>query len=107
MSAALIWCPFEDAESAHAVAAQLVEEEWVACANILPQMTSVFRWQGNVSSAQEAGALFKTRSGLLSGAIERLAELHPYDTPAIAGWQADAAPPATLVWLADCLPEQR
>lgn len=100
MSAALIWSPFGDAESAGQVAAILVEEEWAACANIIPAITSVFRWQGEVMQETEVGVLFKTRTDLLEGAVARLEQLHPYEAPAILAWRADAAPAATLEWLA-------
>ena len=101
--AALIWCPFEDAESAQGVAAQLVEERLVACANILPQMVSVFRWEGAVTQGREAGVLFKTSAERLSDAVQRLAQLHPYDTPAIAGWRVDDAPAGVMEWLEQCV----
>lgn len=97
--AAFIWCPFGDSESARHVASVLVEERLVACANILPGMTSVFRWEGRVTSADEIGVLFKTRADRIDQAVERLAGLHPYDTPAIAGWRAETAPEAVLEWL--------
>ncbi|APE27483.1 divalent-cation tolerance protein CutA [Aurantiacibacter gangjinensis] len=99
--AALIWCPFPDVESAKAAAQVLLEERLVACANIAPAMTSVFRYKDKVQSATEAGALFKTTGALLDAAIERLAALHPYDTPAISGWHADSAPQTTVGWLHD------
>ncbi|WP_241462075.1 divalent-cation tolerance protein CutA [Aurantiacibacter marinus] len=95
----MIWCPFGDTATAEAIAAVLVEEGLVACANIIPAITSVFRWQGEVQRASEAGALFKTTQKLLGPAVERLVSLHPYDTPAIIGWHADHAAPATLDWL--------
>jgi len=97
--AALIWCPFGDADSAQKVAAILIEEGLVACANITPTITSVFRYEGTVQCESEAGALFTTTEALLESAIDRLAVLHPYDTPAIVGWCADHAAPATLDWL--------
>lgn len=73
----------------------------MACANILPQIASVFRWEGIVTEAEEAGVLFKTSGELLDRAVGRLAQLHPYDTPAVLCWHADAAPPATFAWLAE------
>lgn len=98
--AALIWCPFPDSDTARTIAAQLLDEKLVACANILGTIESHFLWQGERGSASETGVLFKTTAALLGDAVERLGKLHPYDTPAIIGWRADAAHPATITWLA-------
>jgi periplasmic divalent cation tolerance protein len=101
VSAALIWCPFATEDAAAAAAGQLLDEGLIACANILPAMRSLYVWQGERGEANECGALFKTEAGLLERAVARLAAIHPYDTPAIAGWNVDAAPPATLAWLGE------
>ncbi|MDE1468099.1 divalent-cation tolerance protein CutA [Aurantiacibacter sp. D1-12] len=99
--AALIWCPFGDEASAREVAETLLSERLIACANILPHVMAVFHWEGAVQSGQEVGVLFKTTHACLEKAVARLEQLHTYDTPAIMGWPVDAAPPATLGWLAD------
>ncbi|QIG54186.1 divalent-cation tolerance protein CutA [Altererythrobacter sp. BO-6] len=96
---ALIWCPFPDRDSARRIANSLLDEELVACANLLGAIESVFQWQGNRESAHEIGVLFKTDAALLDRAVARLAVLHPYDTPAIMGWRCDAVPDATRAWL--------
>jgi periplasmic divalent cation tolerance protein len=101
--AALIWCPFPTQEEARAVARVLVAEQLIACANIVPQLISVFVWQGELCEEEEVGMLCKTNTRRLAPAIARLAELHSYDTPAIFGWNAAEAPPATLSWLASVL----
>ena len=98
---ALIWCPFADAESAAEIAGRLLDEGLIACANILPPMRSLYRWRGERGEDVEIGVLFKTDAALLDRATQRLSELHPYDTPAILGWKADAASPATAGWLAE------
>jgi periplasmic divalent cation tolerance protein len=96
---ALIWSPFPDAASATRIAETLLDEGLIACANLLPAMRSLFRWQGSRETSEEAGALFKTNSAALSAAIARIEALHPYDTPAVLGWVCDAATPATQEWL--------
>ena len=100
MAAALVWCPFPDADSARTVADALLDEGLIACANILPAMESRFVWQGARASGRETPVLFKTTAQALDDVVMRLGELHPYDTPAIIGWHAEAAHPATLEWLA-------
>ena len=96
---ALIWCPFADEDSAAAAAAQLIDERLVACANIFPPMRSLYLWQGERGEARECGVLFKTDAALLDRATARLAEIHPYDTPAVIGWRADTAARPTAEWL--------
>ncbi|MEW9854850.1 divalent-cation tolerance protein CutA [Novosphingobium sp. M1R2S20] len=97
---ALVWCPFPDPDAALAVIDALLQEGLIACGNVLPGMRSRFIWNGEVSSANEAGVLLKTNADCLSRVVARVAELHPYEEPAVLGWLADAAAPGTLEWLA-------
>jgi periplasmic divalent cation tolerance protein len=96
---ALIWCPFADEASAAEVGAQMLAERLVACINILPPMRSIYVWHGERHEAAEVGALLKTDAALLDRATARLAELHPYDTPAVLGWRTDTAARPTAEWL--------
>jgi periplasmic divalent cation tolerance protein len=97
--AAMIWSPFENEAAADECARQLLAEGLVACANILPIMRSLFVWKGELDEATECGVLFKTSERLLEQAVTRLQEIHPYDTPAIIGWLADAVNADALNWL--------
>ena len=103
---ALIWSPFADADSAAAVAERLLDEKLIACANILPPIRSRYVWRGERNEAAETGVLFKTDAALLERATARLAELHPYDAPAVLGWRADTAAPATAALLAELVEAQ-
>jgi periplasmic divalent cation tolerance protein len=96
---ALIWCPFADEDSAAVAARQLIAEKLVACANILPPIRSIYSWQGAVDEAVEVGVLFKTDASALDRATARLAEIHPYETPAVLGWRTDTAAKPTAEWL--------
>jgi len=96
---ALIWCPFADEASAAAAARQLLDERLIACANILPPMRSIYTWQGERGEAAEVGVLFKTDASVLDRATARLAEIHPYDTPAVLGWRTDTVAKPTAEWL--------
>lgn len=97
---AMIYAPFPDRDCARAAASQMLEEQLIACANILGEVESLFVWDGKLDSAAEIGVLFKTDKTILDRATKRLGELHPYDTPAILGWHCDSAAPATTNWLA-------
>lgn len=99
-TAALVWCPFPDPDSARAAADTLLGEGLIACANILGPVESRFVWDGACATGQETAVLFKTVDECLELVLERLGAIHPYDTPAIIGWRCDAAHPASLAWLA-------
>jgi len=103
---ALIWCPFASEDDAARIAAALLDEGLIACANILPAMRSLFAWNGHRGDEREVGVLFKTGAALLDAAIARLAQLHPYDEPAAIGWRADAATQGTRAWLGDLVPAE-
>ena len=101
MSAALIWSPFDGEEAAAKAASQLLDEGLIACANLIPGVRSLYVWKGERGEARECGALFKTEASLLDQACARLAEIHPYETPAVSGWRADATAAPTAEWLGE------
>lgn len=77
----------------------LIGEGLVACINVGGAIRSLYAWQGEIHDGTEVAAILKTDPSLLSAAIARLEHLHPYDSPAILGWQCDAAGSATQAWL--------
>ena len=97
---ALIYTVFANRDNARNVATQLLGEKLIACANILGEVEALFEWDGERGSGQEVGVVFKTHADCLDRAVERLEQLHPYDTPAILGWKADTSGTATSTWLA-------
>jgi periplasmic divalent cation tolerance protein len=96
---ALIWSTFATETDAERAGSALLDEGLIACANLLPGVRSLYVWNDERGDGREVGALFKTDAGMLDRAVARLAELHPYETPAIVGWRVDAAAPATAQWL--------
>ncbi len=63
------------------LARTLVEEQLVACVNVLPPMQSVYRWEGKVEQAVEHQLVMKTTRECLEALKARLADLHPYEVP--------------------------
>ena len=68
-------------EEARKIAHALVERKLAACVNIVPQIESVYRWQGKVESAREWLLLIKTTSEKFSVVRDAIRELHSYDLP--------------------------
>jgi periplasmic divalent cation tolerance protein len=74
-------CPVS--ELAERLARTLVEQRLAACVNVLPPMRSLYRWQGEVESAEECLLLIKARRADYPALEARIRELHPYDVPEV------------------------
>lgn len=72
-----------DAETARQIVRTLVEERIAACGTILPAVTSVYRWRGEVEDAAEALVVFKTTAAGADRLVRRIPELHPYEVPEV------------------------
>lgn len=96
---ALAYAPFPDRDSARAAVQTLLDERLIACANLLGEVEAIYDWNGERGEAREIGVLFKTDAARLQLAVARIEQLHPYDTPAVLGWNCDAAGGATAAWL--------
>lgn len=79
----------------------LVEERWIACANLLPGATSIYSWQGAVQEDRETVVLMKTREDLVEGLERRLVELHPYDVPEMLVLGVEGGHGSYLDWVAE------
>lgn len=90
-------CP--DEESANAIALAAVEGQLAACANILPRVQSIYRWQGAVESASEIPVFFKSTAAAYPALEAKIRELHPYDVPEIVALPIAHGLPAYLDWL--------
>ena len=97
--ALLAYSTFPDVQTARQIAQQLVSENLAACANILPAVESIYRWQGKIENADETLALFKTTSLAYSDFQERLKALHPYDVPEIICVKISSGLPDYLRWI--------
>jgi len=97
----LIMSTFPDAQTAQRVARQIVEERLAACANILPPINSIYRWQGKVEESAESLVLIKTTVDRFAAIQTRLCGLHPYEVPEIIALPIDRGLPDYLRWVAE------
>jgi periplasmic divalent cation tolerance protein len=68
-------------EVAESLVQQLVAERLAACGNIVPGVTSIYRWEGAVERADELLIVCKTTRAMVPRLLSRVEELHPYDVP--------------------------
>ena len=80
---------------------RLVGDGLAACGNIIPEVRSIYTWEGKVEDGSEALVVLHTRKGLLQQIIERTNQEHPDDTPQILAVPVNEANPGYREWLLD------
>ena len=80
------------------LARALVEEQLAACVNVLPVMTSVYRWKGQIEQDREQQLVIKTTTDRVDALEARVRELHAYELPEFLVIAADAGSAAYLAW---------
>lgn len=90
---------FPTRETAEAAARELVERRLAACAQVGGPITSVYRWQGAIESAEEFTLTLKTRRDLFDLAAAVIGTLHSYEVPEILAFDVVAGSEAYLRWI--------
>jgi periplasmic divalent cation tolerance protein len=88
-----------DEEEARTIARCLVSERLVACVNILTGMSSMYWWQGEVQEDREVVLIAKTTADLARRVVERVVEVHSYETPCVVTLPILEGNPGFLAWI--------
>jgi len=107
MSVVSVYAVFANAEEAERIGRTIVEERFAACINILGPIRSIYRWQGKIETADEVAAIFKTHHWRSDALIERIADLHSYETPCIVSWPIDKILGRYADWVEDTVIRER
>ncbi len=86
-------------EEARSISDRLVAQRKAACVNIVPRVHSLFWWQGEIDSADEALLIIKSKSSLLDEIVTTVKELHSYDVPEVIALPISGGNPDYLDWM--------
>jgi len=89
----------ENREDADRIAQRLVEDRLAACVQVLGPISSTYRWQSKVETAQEWQCWAKSRRQLYDQLEEAIRRIHPYDEPEILALPILAGSEGYLAWL--------
>jgi len=95
----IAFCTVDSLDTARSLSQALVGERLAACVNIVPGVTSVYKWQGEVEEASELLLIIKTSPKRVEDLTRRIAELHPYDVPEVISIPVDGGLPSYLDWV--------
>ena len=86
-----MYTTLSDKQLAEQLAEEAVKEKMATCVNIIPGVTSVYIWGGQIEKSQESVLLFKTTQECLKALETWLIKRHPYELPAIIIGKVDCS----------------
>ncbi len=95
-------CTCPNQAVAEEIANALIEQRVAACINIIPTITSIYKWQGKLESEREALMLIKTDQSRYPDLEQALARLHPYELPEIIAVPVEQGLAGYLNWVTQC-----
>lgn len=98
----LLLCTCPDKPMAEKIARLLIEQQLAACVNLLPNVTSIYRWQNAIEQADEVLLLIKTRSSVYAELEQTIKTHHPYEVPEIIALNIEQGLPDYLQWIDSC-----
>ncbi len=96
-----ITCPSMD--EARSLGRHLVDAKLAGCVNIIPNMESIYMWNGALCQESEVILIAKTTSEKMAGLTSGVMERHSYSTPCVASIQVIHQNKAYATWLRNCL----
>lgn len=96
-----IYITTKDRNEAEEIAQVLVKEKLAACANIIDNMSSVYRWEGKVVTDRECVLIAKTTYSNVNALTKRVKEMHSYEVPCVVSLKISEQEgnPEYLNWL--------
>lgn len=99
--ALIVLCTFPSDTEARQIGAALVEKQVAACVNLLPGVTSIYRWQGKINEDAEVLAVIKTTRSVYPKLESLIREWHPYEVPEVVALPVEEGSAAYLNWLTE------
>jgi periplasmic divalent cation tolerance protein len=86
-------------DEATKIANDLVQARLAACVNLIPQITSIYRWEDKVEESHEVLMVIKTQSKLFQKVKEAISKKHSYACPEIISLPINQGSKDYLNWL--------
>ncbi|OGS21287.1 MAG: hypothetical protein A2252_08465 [Elusimicrobia bacterium RIFOXYA2_FULL_39_19] len=95
----VVFITCSNTKEADKIAQTLLKLKLTACANLIPEIKSVYWWQGKIENSSETMMILKTKTSLLSKLIKEVKKLHSYSVPEIIALPITKGNPDYLKWI--------
>ena len=86
-------------KEAELIGSKLINKELAACVNIIPNIKSIYRWEGKINEDSEYLLIIKTVKRVEEDVFENICKLHSYDTPEMISIPITGGEKSYLNWL--------
>jgi len=79
----LVYITTQSSDEAEQMGREIIEQNLAACVNIIPGMTSFYRWEGKIQCDEETILLVKTHTSKIQSLTQFVKKVHSYDCPCV------------------------
>ena len=101
MEALVVYITAPSEEEGAKIARVLVEERLAGCVNIVPEIRSIYTWQGKIEDEKEVLLIVKTRLKLFTALKSKVLNMHSYSVPEIIALPIVDGSEEYIKWLKD------
>ncbi len=83
MTYCIVKCTTASKEDSINIAKHLLEKKLIACANIIPSITSLYEWEGKLNQDEESLIIMKSKEILFDKIEAEIKKIHKYEIPEI------------------------
>lgn len=95
----IVLCTTNSQENAIKISQHLLDNRLAACVSLLPEIMSLYLWQGNITKDKEILLLIKTTQSNQLSIFEAIKKIHPYETPELIRLDPNHVEDNYLQWL--------
>ena len=99
MGVLVVNCTFPDHEIGWRISRAAVVNGLAACATLIPEAKSIYRWKGQTETANETAVTFKTTEDRFAALRTFVLKEHPYEVPELIAWPVSDGSPEYLAWV--------
>jgi periplasmic divalent cation tolerance protein len=97
----VIFCTAPDLEVARSLSRAVVETRLAACVNLIPQVASIYRWEGEVREEGEVLMVIKTAQDKVAQLSDFLVAEHPNEVPEVIAFNVRGGSEDYMKWVVE------
>ncbi|MBI2058430.1 MAG: divalent-cation tolerance protein CutA [Nitrospirae bacterium] len=88
-------------EAADTISRKILEDKLAACVNQIPQIRSLYGWEGKINDDSEVLLVVKTTRSHFQKLVHVVKSVHPYEVPEIIALPVVDGSDSYLKWIAE------